>query len=150
MPWMIEKVKGVRYDRMTNTLKDGKGYEIARIFEEEDGGLFISLAMPTNFIYENGVVAVGWNGDDIHVGTFIRLDNTEGIGGTLKYCENRFSDKCYQGIGNEEISIRINIMEGYIIPPKTMRMKRRNIFRRFFEGLWDFISSQEEKCLKKI
>lgn len=133
MSWIIESTEGVFYDRMSNNLKDSKGYEIATIFEEEDGGLYISLAMPTNFIYEDGTVAVGWNGDDIHGATVIRREIE---GGTLKYCENRFSDEYYQGIRFGEISIRITKVVGQIVPRKTIRIKRKNIFQRFFDTIW--------------
>ncbi|HBI17584.1 MAG: hypothetical protein UR60_C0026G0004 [Candidatus Moranbacteria bacterium GW2011_GWF2_34_56] len=145
MPWIIEKTKGVCYDLITNTLKNEKGYQIAVIYEDKNGNLFISQAMETNFVDEEGGVHAGWTGDENHIASHIRLENR---GGVLKYCSNRFSDEYWRGIRDEEISIRITKVEGQIIPQKTRRIKRKSIFVRFFEKIFN-ISVPISECSQK-
>lgn len=147
MAWVIEvkEEKGIHYDPVTNTLKNEKGYEVATIYEDKNGRLFISQAMETNFVDEEGNVHVGWTGDENHMAAHIELESR---GGTLKYCENRFSDEYWLGARDEEISIRITKIEGHIVPYKTRRIKRRNVFQRFLDWALS-IPIFPEKCLVK-
>ena len=88
MTWTIkagEYKKLLSFDQGKSRLKFDLDF-VADIWTNK-GRLHIYLSENTNFLYENGKMAHGWNGDETHIGSIVRLE--KGYGGTLLYLRHR-------------------------------------------------------------
>lgn len=121
--WIIEETEGVVYDKFAHMLKTEDGHKIASVYIGKGGNLEMSLMMDTNFLSDEGWGAVGFDGCENHVSTFVWL--REG-GGVLEYQEDRHS--IFRDPG-KKISIRIMMLKGDVVASSYEKVAKNSRFR---------------------
>lgn len=133
--WIIEKTKGVVYDKLTHMLKTEDGDKIASVYIDKEGNLGISLMMDTDFLSDEGWKKVGFNGCENHMIAHLWLGES---GGVLEYQKNRHSISCDPEKKN---SIKIMMLEGDVVVSPYKKVAAKNFFSDLCTQLKDLLGA---------